>query len=165
MFSNIKAARFLGWTSIAVGVVEIAATRWLEEEMGIDDHEPLIRAFGAREIAAGMTILAQPGLNRALAGGLWSRVAGDTVDLAALGNAARSTRNPSGLSTITSLVLAITGIDILVALRVQFDLHRAAKVSRSARRRVQPTNAIPDQSNATNTPQAAASASVMAASI
>src|SRR5206468_1920913 len=113
MPSNFQAARALGWASLAVGLTEIVATHWLEDELGVDDHDTLIRSFGVREIAAGAMILAQPGINQNLATGLWSRVAGDAADLAVLAKAAKSTRNPRGLAAITSLVAGITGLDIL----------------------------------------------------
>ena len=141
--SSFPAARALGWASLAIGITEIVAARWLEEQMGIDDHEDLIRGFGVRELATGATILAQPGLNKTVAVGMWSRVAGDALDLAALGAAGEKTRRPSGLATITAMVLTITGLDILVASRVQMELQRAATVSKKARQRVTPTNALP----------------------
>jgi hypothetical protein len=143
MFSTIQAARFLGWTSIAVGLTEIVATRWVEETIGTDEHESAIRAFGAREIAAGITILAQPGLNKSLAAGVWSRVAGDAVDLAALEQVAQRSKNPAGLEAITSIVLAVTGMDLLVALLLQRDLWHAKHVSIEAKKRVNPVNAVP----------------------
>jgi hypothetical protein len=143
MPSNLQMARALGWTSIAIGVTEIAATRWLEEQMGVDDHHVLIRAFGVREIAAGVTLLSQPGLNKTLVGGLWGRVAGDAADIAALTMAVPSTRNPRGLGAVMGLVLAVTGVDVVVALGAQRNLTRAAAVSEAARRRVQPTSALP----------------------
>ncbi len=122
MLSNIKAARALGWTSIAIGLTELAATGWVEDQIGIEGRKKIIRGFGLREIAAGVMILNQPGLNGKLVAGLWSRVAGDAVDLAALGKAKDQTSRPDGLSSVTAIVTAITGIDILVALRgaVQF---------------------------------------------
>jgi len=144
MFSNIKAARLLGRASFAVGATELCATRWLEKTMGVDDHATLIRAYGLREIAAGFTILNQPGLNKPLVGGLWSRVLGDVVDLASLGAAAKSTRRPEGLAAVTALVLAVTGMDVVVASVAQCELARASKISAAARARVQPTAAVPN---------------------
>jgi hypothetical protein len=143
MMSNLQAARALGWASIAIGATEIAATEWLEEQMGVDHHHVLIRAFGVREIAAGVTLLSQPGLNKTLVGGLWGRVAGDAMDIATLALAAPSTRNPGGLRAVMGLVLAVTGVDIIVAAGAQRNLLRAAAVSEAARRRVQPTSALP----------------------
>ncbi len=61
MPSNFQAARSLGWASLVVGGIEIGATRWLESQLGVDKNDGLLRAFGAREIAAGVTLLSQPG--------------------------------------------------------------------------------------------------------
>ncbi len=141
--SNIQAARALGWTSLAVGATEIIATRWLEDQMGVGNNHTLIRAFGVREIAAGVTILQQPGVNKTLAAGLWARVAGDALDLALLGLAGLVTRNPKGLGVIVGIVLAVTGLDVVVAARVQAELAHAAAVSTAARQRVTPTAAVP----------------------
>jgi hypothetical protein len=143
MFSNIKAARLLGWTSIAVGVTELVATKWLEEEIGVDKHEALIRGFGVREIAAGVMILNQPGLNKSLAAGLWSRVVGDALDIFTLAEASYSTRNSTGLANILAIVLAVTGMDIFVASKVQADLTKAKAVATRARHRVKQTSALP----------------------
>ena len=55
-----------------------------------------------------------------------------------------STRNPRGLATIAGLVLAVTGVDVLVALGVQKQITQAKKISRDARLRVRPTNALPN---------------------
>jgi len=148
MFSNVKAARLLGWTSLAVGLTELVGARWLEDELGVENRGVLIRSFGLREIAAGATLLAQPGLNQALANGLWARVAGDAVDLAALALATKSSRNQYGIVWIGSIVLAITGIDLLFAARVQHDLKHATDVAEKARLNVERTNAIPNRGRA-----------------
>ena len=143
MPSNIQAAKLLGWASLAIGATEIVATRFLEETIGVEDRGPLLRAFGVREIAAGVTILNQPGLNGMLAGGLWARVVGDAMDLAALGVAGESTKNKTGWSAVTAMVLGVTAIDVVVACRVQRQLHQAKTISAAAKSRVTPTAALP----------------------
>ncbi len=143
--SNLQTARLLGWTSLAVGITEVAATDWLEEVMGVGNHKVLIRSFGAREIVAGATILSQPGINAGLAAGLWSRVAGDILDIGMLGEAAAVTRKPLGLATVLGVVLAVTAVDVLVALGVQTELTKGNAASRSARQRVRPSRAIPEK--------------------
>jgi hypothetical protein len=159
MFSNIRAARLLGWTSIAVGITEIAATNWLQDELGVDDQDTVIRSFGLREILAGVIILNQPGLNKTLAAGLWARVAGDAMDLAALGKAAEQSRNPKGLASITAVVVMITGLDVLIASLTQRDLHRAATVSTAARKRVHQVSATPPTRQRNKQPNSPAIAS------
>ena len=144
MMSNVQAAKLLGWTSLAVGATEIVATRQLEEVMGVGEHRTLIRAFGVREIAAGVSILSQPGPNKSLAFALWARVAGDAADLALLSIATKTTDNPRGLGAIMAIVLAVTGLDVAVASRIQGQLAHVKKVSEAARRRVTPTSATPN---------------------
>ena len=74
-----RLARNLGWFSIGLGVVELCAPRSLTRVLGLHGMEPLVRAFGAREIASGVLSLSVD-----KKAGLWSRVAGDAVDIAAL---------------------------------------------------------------------------------
>jgi hypothetical protein len=142
--STVQAARALGWTSIALGVTEIAATRWVEETIGVEDHELLVRSFGAREIAAGVTILNNVGLNKTMTAGLWSRVFGDVLDLAALGVAYAGTKNPRGWLGVTAFVVGALGLDVLVASRACVDLAHSNRASEAARKRVRPTQALPN---------------------
>lgn len=142
--SNYKAARMLGLTSLAVGATEIFATRWLERTIGVTSRpRGLIRSFGVREMANGAAILNEPGVTTRLAASLWARVAGDVLDLAALGKAVTTTRNARGLSAIIATVVVVTGLDVLVAASVQRELAEAKRVSAAARQRVTPTAATP----------------------
>lgn len=100
----------LGWFSIGLGLAELAApgkiTRWL----GVDDHPKLLRAYGLREIAAGVGILT----NSKIAPHLWGRVAGDAVDLATLGAAMRDEdANRRAIGIAIGAVVGITLLDIL----------------------------------------------------
>ena len=143
MISTVKAARLLGWTSLAVGATELVATRWLERQMGVNRHGMLIKSYGVREVLAGLTILNQPGLNKTLAAGLWGRVVGDAADLATLAAAAKETGKPQGLAAITSIVVGVTLADLAVAIFAQHELHKATTISQAARQRVQPSSAKP----------------------
>lgn len=72
-------ARALGWFSIGLGVVELFAPRRVTETLGMEGREAMVRAFGAREIMAGiMTLSVEKNA------GLWARVGGDGLDAAAL---------------------------------------------------------------------------------
>lgn len=105
----------LGWFSIALGVAEVAAPGAVARLIGAREDERttnLLRAYGAREIANGVAILAQPNG----AHWLWSRVAGDSLDLATLGAMARSEEADRGRATGAALaVLGVTALDILCA--------------------------------------------------
>lgn len=73
-------ARALGWFSIGLGAVELLAPRTLASAFGMGGRERLLQAYGVREVASGMAILAaQDPLPW-----VWGRVAGDALDLATL---------------------------------------------------------------------------------
>ncbi len=109
----------LGWFSIALGVAELAAPINVARLIGVpEDDESLntLRACGAREIGAGVAILAQP----ERAAWMWSRVGGDALDLSLLGAAAQRDGADRGrLGMATAAVLGVTALDILVASRLQ----------------------------------------------
>lgn len=78
----------LGLFSIGLGIAELVAPRRLARLIGIDDRGAVpatLRAFGARELATGVGLLARP----ISSVGPWSRVAGDLLDLAMLALALR----------------------------------------------------------------------------
>jgi hypothetical protein len=98
----------LGWFSIALGVVELLAPQALARFLGMEGKEGLLRAYGVREIAAGMT-----SLSTEKAAGLWSRVAGDILDIATL-LPAYSDDNPKkhNVGLALAAVVAITLVDL-----------------------------------------------------
>src|SRR4051794_4023259 len=73
-------AQALGWFSIGLGLAELIATKPLGDSMGLEKPK-LVRAYGARELAAGAMLLARP---TRPAMGLWARVGGDLLDVATL---------------------------------------------------------------------------------
>ena len=72
-------ARGLGWSSIGLGLAELFAAGRIARAFGLEGSETLIRAFGLREIGAGMATLSTE-----KKAGLWSRVVGDAMDVMAL---------------------------------------------------------------------------------
>src|SRR3954451_8732638 len=76
--SHDKLARNLGYLSIALGVAELLAPRALCRAIGLNGLEPVVRAYGARELATGVAILA----SHDPAPWIWARVAGDLGDIA-----------------------------------------------------------------------------------
>lgn len=103
----------LGIFSIALGVAELAATRRIARALGTDHRtgRATLRAFGAREMLAGAGLLAAPTQSTLV----WNRVAGDAMDLAALGLAARSAPHRSAIWGAVAFVAGATVIDALVA--------------------------------------------------
>lgn len=102
----------LGWLSIGLGLAQLLAPRQVSRAIGIGDSLNTMRALGARELTSGIGILAQ----RRPAGWLWSRVAGDAMDLALLGNAARKPGvQRNRLNFATAAVVGVAVLDLLVS--------------------------------------------------
>ena len=95
-----RVARGLAWFGIGLGVVELLAPRAVARAAGLRGHERLLRAFGAREIASGVVVLAAKD-PRAW---LWTRVAGDVLDGMLLGAGMRGGR--PGRAVLAALAVA-----------------------------------------------------------
>jgi uncharacterized membrane protein len=109
-----RLANFLGWFSIGLGLAEVLAPKGFAKLIGAKgEHTAFIRyVCGLREITAGIGILT----NRQPAGWVWARVAGDALDLAALGVALTSDDTDRGkLSAATAAVVGVTLLDIMNA--------------------------------------------------
>ncbi len=106
-----RLARNLGWFSIGLGLAEIFAARRLSHALGVPAAENLIRAFGAREIGSGMLSLSMEKQT-----GMLSRVAGDALDIAALGAAMRPDNPKRGnVALALTMVLGVTLLDVIAA--------------------------------------------------
>ena len=108
-----KVARGLGWFSIGLGLAELLMPRAVARICGGDGkHTALIRLYGLREIAAGLMIFS----SKRPAAGVWSRVAGDAMDLATLAAAyVNPSTNKAGVLFATASVLGVTAVDIMCA--------------------------------------------------
>lgn len=107
-----RLARNLGWFSIGLGVAELFAARRISRTLGMEGSESLIRAFGAREIASGMLTLS---LDKKA--GLYSRLAGDAIDLAVLSTAVKDDNPKRGNAAIAlAMVAGVTLLDLAAAL-------------------------------------------------
>ena len=113
--ADVKAARGLGWASIAVGLTEIFAPKQLQRLMGVGDRHGentgILRVLGVREIMHGVDILS----HKDPTPGVYSRVAGDMLDGVLLGLAARKSRNPSGMTKVAAAVFPLVALDLLFA--------------------------------------------------
>jgi hypothetical protein len=106
-------ARGLGWFSIALGVSEMLASRGLARGLGMQGSDGLVRAYGAREIANGVAILAAHDPRP----WIWARVGGDALDLATLAPGLRDDNPRRGNVAIAlAAVVGATALD-LVCLR------------------------------------------------
>lgn len=107
-----KLAKSLGYLSIGLGIAELFAPKAISNAIGIRGLEGVIRAYGARELATGVAILA----SHAPEPWIWARVAGDMADITTVtiglkqGNGNRD-RSMLALSTL----VAVTALDIACA--------------------------------------------------
>lgn len=112
-FTAEQLASGLGWFSIGLGLSELAAPGMIRKLIGLgDNHAATLRSFGLREIGSGIAILAQPrSANR-----VWTRVAGDVLDMAAVG-AAMAEPNAKRLRLCAALtaLAGVTALDIYCA--------------------------------------------------
>lgn len=106
-----RLARGLGWFSLALGAAELAAPERITRALGMEGKEALVRAYGAREIMAGVLTLSVD-----KQAGLWSRVAGYALDVATLLPALRADNHKRGnVGVALALVLGITALDLVAA--------------------------------------------------
>jgi hypothetical protein len=112
-------ARMLGWASIGLGALEVAAPGRIAEFLGVDeDKAGFIRMMGMREIAQGMVILNSKDPEP----GIWARIAGDALDIGALGVALASDRSNKGAVVgALAFVGAVTAMDVMCAAQLRSD--------------------------------------------
>ena len=112
MASGERLARGLGWFSIGLGLAEAVAGGRLSRSLGMEKRAGLVRVFGLREVASGVAILAQGNP----APGVWARVGGDALDLAALGFALPGAAGKQGrIGAALAAVAGITALDVVCA--------------------------------------------------
>lgn len=102
-----RLARGLGWLSIGLGLAELLAPRAMARATGLLGQEALLRAYGLREIATGVGILASRHPRR----WLWARVGGDALDLATLAASGQASRvsTASALAAVAGVAVADIG--------------------------------------------------------
>lgn len=101
-------ARALGWFSIGLGIAEILASRGLARALAGPGGTAGVRACGLREIATGIGVLTA----RDPTPWIWGRVAGDAIDLAAVGSGMARGGSKLGGSLALAAVAGVTMIDI-----------------------------------------------------
>ena len=105
-------ARGLGWFSIGLGLAEVLAPRALTRFVGLQGQERLVQAYGLREVATGIGILAA----RDPTPWIWGRVGGDALDLATLaGGFHEDNRHKGNVGIAMGAVAAVTALDAYCA--------------------------------------------------
>ena len=109
-----RLAHGLAWFSVSLGLLELLAPRLVSRLVGGNGkYASLIRVYGARELLSGLMIFGQ---GARPAGAVWSRVAGDAVDIATLAAAGASPRtNKGGVALAAASVLGVTALDVYCA--------------------------------------------------
>jgi hypothetical protein len=104
-------AKALGWFSLGLGLTELLAPGHITRALGMEGKEGVVRAFGAREIGHGLLTLSP---DKQV--GLWSRVAGDGLDIATLMGGLRND-NPKrdNVAIALAMVLGVTLLDVIGA--------------------------------------------------
>jgi uncharacterized membrane protein len=115
--------RALGIFSLGLGVTQLVAPRAVGRMIGVGERPKLMRGLGMREIASGVGILAtnRPG------DWLWSRVAGDVMDLALLSRALDDKEEDR--SRIVGAAAAVAAALLIVAYAAQRMSRRAPSVA------------------------------------
>lgn len=117
-----RLARALGMAGIVLGAPQIAVPGRFARFIGLDDTRgtrAATRAIGVRELAAAAAILTR---SRPLPG-IWSRVAGDGMDLALLAVALRSRADRRRVTAAAAAVAGVTALDVLAAVRLSRRTH------------------------------------------
>ena len=104
----------LGYFSIALGLLDMAAPGRLARWLGLDGKgaaRNTLIAFGLRELAAGAMLLRGP----AVSTNVWNRVIGDAMDLGALGLALRPSTRKGAVAGALAFVGGAMAADWLTA--------------------------------------------------
>ncbi|ACB28178.1 hypothetical protein [Methylobacterium radiotolerans] len=104
-------AKGLGWFSLGLGLTELLAPGRITRALGMEGKEALVRVYGAREIGSGILSLS---VDKNV--GLWSRVAGDGLDIATVLTALRPDNPKRGnVAVALALLVGITAVDLIDA--------------------------------------------------
>jgi hypothetical protein len=104
-------ARALGWFSIGLGVAQLLMPRTMSRVVGVEGREGMMRACGLREIVTGIGILSSSNP----APWVWARVAGDALDLAALGKGFVGSDRKGSLALAAGAAAGVTFADYATA--------------------------------------------------
>lgn len=115
-----RADRFatgLGWLSVGLGLTALLAPRPLARAIGVRTDPFLLGLIGLRELISGIGTLRHRRQQRAP--WLWSRVAGDALDLGLLGSALASpSSEPRRVEAAMAGVAAVAAVDLFCANRL-----------------------------------------------
>ena len=109
--NDVQSAKILGFFSLGLGAFELFASRRIAAALGVGSPG-MVKAFGAREVAAGLMVLNKPDT----AMPVWGRVVGDAMDAAVLATGLRyGNRQRNGAAAALVFVLVAGALDVAVA--------------------------------------------------
>ena len=142
-----RLARNLGWLSLGLGATELLAPGMVARWLGLYGRETRLRFFGLREVAAGVLTLS---VDKQV--GLWSRVAGDGLDILTV-LPALSRYNPRRGNAALALA-ALVGVTLIDAAAAQATSAKHAR-GKGARRSYRDRSGFPNGVAAARTVAAA----------
>jgi predicted ATP-grasp superfamily ATP-dependent carboligase len=116
-------ARGLGWLSIGLGVCQLMAAGRIARFLGVENHEGLVRLYGAREIANGVGLL----LSDDPKPWIYGRIAGDALDLGTLGWAVETGREQGRAALAAGAVAGFTLLDVACARQLASESERVTE--------------------------------------
>ncbi len=108
--ANDRVAKGLGYFSLALGAAELIAAGAISRAAGLEGYRGLVRAYGTREVATGLAILASHDATP----WIWGRVAGDAIDIATVAAGAKKLTKTNTLISL-GMLAAVTALDIFCA--------------------------------------------------
>lgn len=105
----------LGVFSLALGAAELLGAKRIASTLDSEGREGVVRAFGVREVVAGVGLLQAP----AHSARMWNRVVGDAIDLTALGLAAAKSPRNKAIWGAVAFVVGATALDTITALGLE----------------------------------------------
>lgn len=126
--TDIQVSKAIGLFSIGLGTAQVLFGRRMNRALGLGQTPGLVRLIGLRELATGTMVLTFPDKSAPM----WTRVAGDVLDLALLA-AALAPGNRRREATLLALlaVLGVTALDVATAGSLT---HRHGRALETARR-------------------------------
>lgn len=108
--TSMGLARGLGWFSIGLGVMEVLMPRTITRFLGMRRRKGLVQFYGVREIGTGVAILNSVDPTP----WIWSRVAGDVLDVGTVAAGLLGPRKGNKLLTLVILG-GIGALDLICA--------------------------------------------------
>jgi hypothetical protein len=101
----------LGLFSLALGAVELLASRRIAQRLSVPGGSGTVRAYGVREVVAGVGLVQAP----AHSARVWNRVMGDLLDLGTLAMSVRRSPRKRAVWGAIGFVAVTTALDVLTA--------------------------------------------------